>query len=326
MRCPTCGEDNPPDARFCANCAVPLSAGHDQGQVSGRCSSCGTENPSDAAFYGSCGVRMGPQPGTGDDPGGAVAQRPGLSASPLIPRDLGELLSETFRVYGASFRAFYTIALIAQIPLAIGQILLESGSTAAIVIGVLFLLPGIVLSILAVGATSFAVATHYLGGQVRVGTCYGRASGSVLSLVGTTILFFVAVAISALLSIILIGIPLLLYLLVSWYFFAQVIMIEGTAGPREAVGRSGRLVRGTWWRVFGLGIVFVIVAGILGSMSSIPGAIASIFSSEAETVLNAIFLSAVLPMGYIGATLVYLDLRVRKEAYTLETMASEVGM
>ena len=32
-----------------------------------------------------------------------------------------------------------------------------------------------------------------------------------------------------------------------------------------------------------------------------------------------------MPIGHIGATLVNLDLRVRKEGYTLDQMASEIG-
>ena len=42
-------------------------------------------------------------------------------------------------------------------------------------------------------------------------------------------------------------------------------------------------------------------------------------------VLLGISLSLVIPACFIGATLVYFDLRVRKEGYTLERLEAEIG-
>ena len=45
MRCPRCQQDNPPQAKFCLECAAPLAP---------RCANCGTQLPSGAKFCFEC--------------------------------------------------------------------------------------------------------------------------------------------------------------------------------------------------------------------------------------------------------------------------------
>src|SRR3990172_12550541 len=45
MCCPACGHENPPDARFCNECAKPVSP---------VCAGCGAQKPPDAKFCGQC--------------------------------------------------------------------------------------------------------------------------------------------------------------------------------------------------------------------------------------------------------------------------------
>ncbi|MEK7700958.1 MAG: zinc ribbon domain-containing protein, partial [candidate division NC10 bacterium] len=45
MKCPRCQQDNPPQAKFCLECATPLVA---------RCASCGTQLPPAAKFCFEC--------------------------------------------------------------------------------------------------------------------------------------------------------------------------------------------------------------------------------------------------------------------------------
>jgi hypothetical protein len=75
--CPSCGRDNLPEARFRASCGSSLEA--QAGPAEGR------------PFYTMEGER------------GA-----------LRPRGLGELLSETFKVYRRGYRPFVLIALVPQ--------------------------------------------------------------------------------------------------------------------------------------------------------------------------------------------------------------------
>ena len=239
--------------------------------------------------------------------------QPGGTVGRLVPRDLGDLMSETFRVYKGSFWIFVIIALVAQVPVAVQQLVPNLALSVVLFIAAVF------LSILAAGATVRAVASHYLGKEISVGNCYRRAWDRTLSLLGSEIIFIIALSISFVL------VPLFFYLLVSRFFYAQAIMLEGRKGPRNALRRSGELVRGSWWRVFGIGIVFVLLLIIINTGASIPGFIASDSSPIVGAALISLAGAVVTPIGFIGATLVYFDLRIRKEGYTLETMASEVG-
>src|SRR5712691_2987493 len=45
MRCPQCQQENPPQAKFCLECATPLAL---------RCSNCGTQLPASAKFCLEC--------------------------------------------------------------------------------------------------------------------------------------------------------------------------------------------------------------------------------------------------------------------------------
>jgi ribosomal protein L40E len=45
MQCPRCQQENPPQAKFCLECATPLAL---------RCSNCGTQLPTGAKFCFEC--------------------------------------------------------------------------------------------------------------------------------------------------------------------------------------------------------------------------------------------------------------------------------
>ena len=320
MRCPTCGTENPTEAQFCGSCSVTLERRLGQEQAVLYCTSCGSENESAAQFCGQCGSNLRPSATYGDPSGGGVPYAGGVRVTGgVISRDLGELISETFKVYGGNFRGFFLIALLAQVP----TLLLQLSPVTAL--SLVFVLAAITLQILAEGAIVFAVASQNLGREISVGECYRRAVGRFSSLLLAVIVFFLALSFSALLMLIIIGIPLLFYLLVSLFFYPQAILLEGK-GPLQALGRSRELVRGSWWRVFGIGITFVILLLILNIAVIIPASISGFSSSTAAAILSTIGGSVVMPIGYIGATLVYFDLRIRKEVYTPETMAFEAGI
>ena len=278
MNCPTCGQDNPTEARFCSNCGSELIA-----------------------------------------PAGSTAVPPFKTEPSRLPtRDLGDLVGETFRVYGRSFWFFVLIAFVPAMPLLVSN--LTSGS-----VSVILFMAGFFLGILAQGATVHGVVQQYLGRQISVGEAFGRAWRRVVALILAFIVFGLALLGSGILVLIIIGIPLFYYLLVSWFFYPQAIMLEDK-GPLAALGRSRELVRGSWWRVFVMGIIFVLMIVVLFLVALIPE---SILTSVVNPTAGTLFITAVQillsPIIPIGATQVYIYLRVRKEDYTLEVIASEVG-
>jgi hypothetical protein len=50
MKCPRCQQENPPQAKFCLECAAPLPL---------RCANCGTQLPGEAKFCSECATAVG---------------------------------------------------------------------------------------------------------------------------------------------------------------------------------------------------------------------------------------------------------------------------
>ena len=125
----------------------------------------------------------------------------------------------------------------------------------------------------------------------------------------------------------------LLVLLGYWSLAAQAVIVEGYK-PVGALKRSYELVKGNWWRVSWItGVILLVLIG-LGLVLDAPFALASrLVASDDATVLSTVlrFLSVVTgatvvpPVAAIASTLLYYDLRVRKENYDFATLSGEMG-
>ena len=295
MNCPNCKAYNPSSANFCSQCGGAMRAEEET-----RSSENQGLAPGNLHYDSSL-------PQTGAEP-----------ASGLFPRDIGGLVSDTFAVYGKNFGVLWRIALVANIPFLIGGFLSNSALVASLTVA------GFFTGLLASGASAYAVSQQHLGRKVSAATCYVAALNNAVSLLLAAIVFTIGVIIAGTLSFLLIGIPLLIYIVVTFFFYIPAIMIEGQR-PIAALGRSAELVRGSWWRVFGIGIVFVILLLVSLFIASIPGFLLVMVNEPMGNLLLNMGSVFVTPIGFVGTTLVYFDLRVRKEDYTLETLASEIG-
>ncbi|MCH8205790.1 MAG: zinc-ribbon domain-containing protein [Chloroflexi bacterium] len=281
------------------------------------CASCGHENVSGAQFCSQCGSRLGgPVQASPYRPFGS--ERPEHARGDLPPKELGGLISETFGVYSSSLWPF---ALIAAIPVVPAVVSIATPVWLTVILTIVFWM----LTLLAYPAIAYGVALHYLGQEVNVSLCFRRAWNRVVSLIIANLILLVAVIGCLILFLVVIGIPLLFYIFVSWFFFGQAIILEGK-GPTASIGRSRELVKGSWWRVFGLGVGFVLVMLMLfvGALIVIAAAVRA--HPTAGQIVAGVFEIFLFPIAPIGATLVYFDLRVRKEGYSLDTMATEAGV
>ena len=158
-----------------------------------------------------------------------------------------------------------------------------------------------------------------------IGSAYTRALERVISLIVAFVVYGLALIGAAILSIVLIGIPLLFFILVVWYFHAQAIMIEGRRNL-DALSRSYQLVKGSWWRIFGIAMLFVAVMFGFFVVALIPIVIVIVIANQSVgIILFGVVAVVITPFMAIGGTVLYLDLRVRKEDYTLERLAAELG-
>lgn len=124
-----------------------------------------------------------------------------------------------------------------------------------------------------------------------------------------------------------------LYLYVSFAVAAPALMLEKQPVLRS-LGRSRHLVRGKWWRVFGITLLALIittfVAGIIGTPFQLAGGGFTVLTDPNATSnpsLLALMIGAIggvlgsmitLPFSAAITVLLYVDLRIRKEALDIE--------
>ena len=121
---------------------------------------------------------------------------------------------------------------------------------------------------------------------------------------------------------------LLIFLNIRWMFTQQVIVLENL-GPLKGLGRSWRVVKGSFWRVLLVAIVLGVFIYIITAIpSSLIAAVTSllfsrsvVLSTVVSTVSQTIMATLVTPIQFTVLTLLYYDLRVRKEGYDLELKA-----
>ena len=261
----------------------------------------------------------------------------------LAPRSLGEILNETFSIYSKHLRRFLLLVGVVQVPITVLSQLLGGGLTSYIVVGTL----GVVGSVVVHAAGVIAVGQQYVLGEIDIGNCYRRvswrilsllvigvvialASGIILAMAVTGVLLLFALFFLALLLPMIVAVSYMIY----WSMAVQAVVMEGYK-PIAALRRSFNLVRGSWWRVFGLTIVFGLVGLGLGIIVEIPFAVASrIAAPEDPTTVSSVIqlfgaIAAVVsvpPVLFTAGTLLYYDLRVRKEDYDVETLSREMGL
>jgi len=272
----------------------------------------------------------------------------------LRPLDIGDVLDETFQVYRRGIVPLITTMALAIVPstllltgaailmgfgVGFGQstfenlsreaaiALIGAGIVAALVIVILWIAT-IAAQLLATGAVVRIASNTILGQPLSIRDAYREALGHFgsLSLVGICVGLAVG-----LLFITCIGIPVAIYLGLGWSLTFPAIMLEGW-GAFGSMRRSSELVDGHRWRLL---VVFVLIMLIQWLLLSIPGGLIAALSAGVlflsggsafvelgmqviQTVVQTAGQVLFTPIGHITATLLYYDLRVRKEAFDLQ--------
>lgn len=237
----------------------------------------------------------------------------------LSPKSFAGILGETFRIYGNNYLRLLAIVALGGVLRGILEFLLP---LEAIIIErkiesvPLFILREVIgnIDLLVVfpligGALIHAVSEQKVKQTVSVGRAFRFAWGRLGALIGASLLAFLVIFGT---FVTMIGIPVAIYFMVRWAFIRQAALLE-SLGPRAALSRSSDLVKGNWWRVLGIMLVVYFVTGAISVMLWKIGVLG--------TIIGIILLA---PFAETVITLLYYDLRVRKEGYGLETLAREL--
>ncbi|HEY5424509.1 MAG TPA: hypothetical protein VIK05_13600, partial [Ilumatobacteraceae bacterium] len=125
-----------------------------------------------------------------------------------------------------------------------------------------------------------------------------------VKIVGLVVAVALATVALGVLSLLVVGIPIAVWLFVRWQFTAQVVVLEGLGG-RQALARSASLVRRRW---FHTALVTLLALGAVGVVGMVVGLVLLIFFTGLPLwVLSAVIaLVDVLVMPFAALVLTYL--------------------
>ncbi|HYH12095.1 MAG TPA: hypothetical protein VD789_07045, partial [Thermomicrobiales bacterium] len=104
-----------------------------------------------------------------------------------------------------------------------------------------------------------------------------------------------------------IGIPVAIWLVVRWQFFAQALVFDTEQSSTGALRESARLVSGRWWKTLFSVLIFDLLATVPGIVVGFGlltlGGTAVGFANSASSVLYAL----TIPLAVMAVTLMYID-------------------
>ena len=263
---------------------------------------------------------------------------------------VGEVLDKSITLYGRHFGPLVKAVLVIVVPVQILSQLItastapeesytldastipdsalnETGEWAAYITGqVLVGMLGLMVIVITTAACFKAVSDAYLGGRPDWRDSLRFAMRHTHSLVWLLILSMLLL-IPALIPL---AIPFV-WLAIAWVVAPLALLFEGARG-RHALRRSFNLVRGRWWPTFGTILIATIIATVvqgvfgafLGLLFFVDG-VSPLFSLVAAGVVGILGTALTTPFQAAIITLIYFDLRVRKEGFDLQLLAERMG-
>ncbi len=259
---------------------------------------------------------------------------------------IGKLLDKAFRIYRANFVVFVGIVALGLIPTTFLRVIsLTYFDTSQLVdrLEQFFIHSLISLALTASISQSYLYQhTITIREALRLGL---RGYGSLLGAyflqglaigIPAVILVFCAIEVGlstnseiGLIAFLIIIIILAVFIGTRWAMVLPCVALEET-GATDSLGRSWDLTKGYFWRVLGTsmlaGILVLIIAALpeIVLLFVIEAFIDSSFINALLSTIAAQFaLILTLPLSVTVTTLIYFDLRVRKEGYDLELMTQE---
>ncbi|MCB5169433.1 glycerophosphoryl diester phosphodiesterase membrane domain-containing protein [Streptomyces bambusae] len=315
--------------------------------------------------------------GTGPAWGRPPAAKPGVI--PLRPLAVGEILDGAVTTMREHWRTVLGIALafavVTQLAITLVQgFLFETTTTStadpedlgaiADDIGANLAASGIaqvitlIGTIIATATLTMVVSRAVLGQSSEIGPVWREARPQLLKLTGLTLLLALmgvaVLAVGIVPGVLASNVPLavaggiiaffvMVWLWVRYSLASPALMLEKQTVVK-ALGRSAKLVRGSWWRVFGISLLVQVLTSIVAGIIILPftlvamavtgGGMDGIVNGTAGFGWGFLIISAIgavialtitMPINAGVTVLLYIDQRIRREALDLE-LARAAGL
>lgn len=242
--------------------------------------------------------------------------------SDFRPRSSSEILDAAFEIYRRHFAVFIAINVIVAIPLALssyfGQTALMLQQTDGFFTSALIRFVGALISPFTEGAIACATSAAYLGSQVD----FALSIRAALAHPGRLFVAMITKWILIFFGLVLFIAPGLVAF--KRYFALPMTVLFEEHRVGDAMSRSRELASGNGTRIFALmGGVFLFTLIATGILLQLVTAIAH--SAAAAATATLVLMTAISPFSTIVATLLYYDIRIRREGYDIELMTQALN-
>ncbi len=272
------------------------------------------------------------------------------AATPRQPMSFVDILDGMFSLYRSHWTLFLGITVVYFILVYVMDmialfVLVNAAPSTTLMVGLLAALGSYVVIFWVVAGLVYASAHVYLNRDLTSQAALQQGWRRFWSYIGSTILWLLVVCA---LFVTIIGIPFSIYFGVRWGLYGLPVMFEGTTA-RNALRRSTELVKGTWWRVFGIMLAIFLISIMIQFIFQTSFLLLAQVSGSEETSLwqtfRRLFFPAMheiewrsyaiqrfviigiaaltMPLNAMGSALLYFDLRIRKEAFDIEMQVTD---
>jgi hypothetical protein len=264
----------------------------------------------------------------------------------MRPRRVGEVLDAALKIYLRRARTLMGAAAAVVIPLQVvtALVLISIAPTGADVpngsFGVqrqvytdkaaflggeaaLFVL-SIIAGSLVTAACIQAVSNIYLDEPASIGSSLRSALRRLPAILVLEVVFWLGVFGGLL---VIVG---AVWVYVAWAVCLPALLLE-RRGPGQALGRSSKLVQGRWWATFAVLIVAFLMTTVVGIIIGVALRAVSLHSQPSvlfavivTTAIGAVAAIITRPFSAAVTTVLYYDLRVRKEGFDLKVLVDQL--
>jgi len=264
----------------------------------------------------------------------------------IRPRRATELVDASFQLLRRYYPQLVTVSAITMSPAVVVRILTRDAMSDPQLMaanpGPLFAVAfAAVLCVTVCDAVlTIAVSDGYLTGEVDIGRAFGTGMRRILAVLLASffrgmLLFLaalavgVAAAVAAALKMPLLFVPifplaiwLMAYVLLRTFAIIPVVVLEHV-GANSAMGRTLALSKNCAAHIFfSLGLAFFLYFIFSGIISALG---ITLLTPATAGIIGAVLIIPIYPLLTVVSTMLYYDLRIRKEGFDLEIMSRELG-
>ncbi len=237
---------------------------------------------------------------------------------------IGDVVNRTFGTISRNFVVFFLLSMVlVGLPtfvFGLGQLSLAEGDVGAFAtVTALAFIVNIVAAYVLQGALIHAAIVDFNGGRASLSDSIATGIKHFLPLIAIAILMSLGLMVGMMLLVV----PGVI-LAIMWVLAVPVQVVEKT-GIRQAFARSRELTRGSRWKIFGLFIVYIILATVLSMIIMLPAGLFAEGSIGGTTITLVLFqvISSVLTavVSAAGVSALYFELRKSKEGIGAEALA-----